>query len=260
MTKLVIIGAGNVAYHLAKGLMKTSIEVVQVYNRSRRGLSGISKETAIPTTTSLNQIAAAEFYLIAVKDDAIEEIGEELQRYIAPKAIVAHTSGNCSIDILSKLFEHYGAFYPLQTFNKSNEIHWHEIPIFITGSNRSTSNQLSKVALCLSKKVFKISDKQRSRLHIPAVMVNNFVNHIYSLAYDYCKQHKLSFKHLRPLMEQTLDSAMQNRHPARNQTGPAVRGDQETIKTHREELKNEAEQLRLYNYITKHIKDYHENR
>ena len=259
MKRIVVIGAGNVAFHIVKGLNNSDVEVVQVYNRSRRGLSRITKAFGVPTTTRKNQIKEAGCYILAVNDDSIKEVAQDISQYINGNAIVAHTSGNCSINVFTQYFPNFGALYPLQTFNKYKEVEWKKIPIFISTSNQKSSQVLKNIASQLSEHIISISDQKRAQLHIPAVMVNNFVNHLYAIAFDYCRAHNLKFEYLIPLMEETLSVIELGKHPANSQTGPAFRKDIQTIKRHRSELKSNPQHLKLYNYITKHITDYHEN-
>lgn len=256
--KIVIVGAGNMAYHIALNLHRAGVENLQIYNRSETGLKMIMKAIDVQTTTLIQNIwTDVDLYILAVSDDAIANVAQDLGSIISKKAVLAHTSGSCSIDVLSNHSSHFGAFYPLQTLKKGRSVNFEEIPIFISHSTAKTKRILKKVGSLVSDKVIEISDQDRSKLHIPAVLVNNFVNYIYTLASEYCDTEGLDIQHLIPLMEETLRCIKEGTPPDESQTGPAVRNDTKTLSKHRKQLAEYPEQLKLYNYLTKQIKSHY---
>ena len=59
--KTVLIGSGNVAYHLAKAFHQNHIEVSQIFGRNENDLKAISDELNIPFSTT--DLADADLYL-----------------------------------------------------------------------------------------------------------------------------------------------------------------------------------------------------
>ena len=90
---------------------------------------------------------------------------------------------------------------------------------------------IENFALTLSSKVSYANDEQRLKLHVAAVIVNNFTNHLYTLAADYCADEGLDFKMLQPLIEETA-LRLRDHRPADVQTGPAARKDMATLDKH----------------------------
>ena len=87
--KVVIIGAGNVAYHLVRSVTSSGNKLIQIYNRT---LSNISSTSSSNITGKLNSISQdGDIYIICVKDIAIEEVAAKLK--LGDKLVV-HTSGN----------------------------------------------------------------------------------------------------------------------------------------------------------------------
>lgn len=258
---VVIIGAGNMAHHLALAFSKAEVNLLQIYNRSRKGLIKIAALTKAPTTTRLDKLVKADVYILAIKDDAISKLAVELSKHIDTNAIIAHTSGACTIDIFRNYFSNYGAFYPLQSVKKERPVDFRKVPIFISANQKFTEKKLMSLANSISQNTIPIKDRDRSALHIPAVLVNNFVNHMYHLAFEFCKKEGLNFNHLLPLMEETFVRIKEGGIPSKQQTGPAIRDDKDTLKGHRRKLEEHQETLKLYNYLTRHIQDhYNENR
>ena len=70
MKKVVLLGGGNVAYHLAQRLTENpQYQLVQLYNRSP--LSTAFDAIAVEKTTQLEALLPADIYILSVKDDAI---------------------------------------------------------------------------------------------------------------------------------------------------------------------------------------------
>lgn len=252
-----LLGSGNVATQLAHAFSKAGTPVVQVYNRSPHGRSLIEPSIRGGFTSEIDKIIKdADYYVLAISDDAIEKIASQVN--IENKdAVICHTSGNVSINVFQNNFPNFGCLYPLQSFTKEYLLSFREIPIFISANSISTGNSLDQLAHQLSDRVVHIPDAERSKLHIPAVMVNNFVNHIYAQAFDYCTRESLDFQYLIPLIEETVSRVKRNEHPKLYQTGPAVRNDQKTLRNHRNNMFNYPQVRKLYNYITQHIIKYH---
>ena len=158
MIKVVLLGAGNLAYHLFR-VFKASkdVEIIQIFNHRKEKLAGFNNEVA--TTTLLSEIKEADFYLISVKDDAIIEVSSQLQ---AKNSIVLHTSGAVSMDILAR-HSNIGVFYPLQSFSKEKEVGFEQIPICIeANSEENLKNQIAKLNNNLSSKQSIIDEKNIS--------------------------------------------------------------------------------------------------
>jgi predicted short-subunit dehydrogenase-like oxidoreductase (DUF2520 family) len=96
------------------------------------------------------------------------------------------------------------------------------------------------------------SDDQRMKLHVAAVLVSNFVNHLYVLAEDYCKKEGLGFKQLVPLIEETA-LRIKDIPPRQAQTGPAIRFDKETLHKHLELLNDHPQLKNIYLLLTESI-------
>lgn len=251
MISVVILGAGNVAYHLSKAIQNTTnFEVVQIFNRTLTNIDPAL--SAIPATDNPKAIATADVYIIAVSDDFIETISEQLRD---KKGLIVHTSGNTPMEVLN-VHESYGVFYPLQTFSKSRTIDFSEIPICIEAHTDEHLNVLKALGKSLSNDVQEVSSAQRKGLHLAAVFVCNFVNHLYAIGAEICQENNLSFDVLKPLIVETANKVM-DLSPSEAQTGPAKRNDKKTIKNHLKSL-NQKEHQKIYKLLSKAIKKNYE--
>ena len=249
MINVVIIGAGNVATHLYRSFSQAEqLDVIQVFNRKKSHLDFV-KDPA-KRISDYEMIAEADLYIIAVKDEAIREVSEKLS---GNNGLVVHTSGSVAMEDLSK-FDNYGIFYPLQSFSKNKEVKFSNIPICIEASSEENLKFLREIGLMISEKVFEVNSKQRKALHLSAVFVNNFTNHLFTIAADYCEENELPFDILRPLIKETF-AKIESIPPYSAQTGPAMRKDQKTIEAHLELLN--TDQRKIYQTLTDSIQKTH---
>jgi predicted short-subunit dehydrogenase-like oxidoreductase (DUF2520 family) len=247
---IVIIGSGNVAAVLGRKFKAAGHHILQIAGRNAKAASALAYEWNTVSTNYLSAINQnAEVYIIAVTDDAIAEVIRELK---LPGKVVAHTAASVPMEILKKVTGHFGVFYPLQSLSKDMKS-LPDVPIFYDGSDDIAKRKLESLAHSISKdKVAEAGGDERLKLHVAAVVVNNFVNHLYVLAEDYCRKEGLDFKQLLPLIEETA-LKIKDSSPKQAQTGPALRHDSETIHKHLELLKNHPQLKNIYLLLTESI-------
>ena len=246
MISVVIIGSGNVAKHLIKAFLKIEdINLKQVYTRNSEDEALL--KSSVSTTNDLALIKEADVTIIAVSDDAIANISYNLKN-----ALVVHTSGSVEMKAL-KNEKNKGVFYLLQSFSKEKEINFSNVPICLEAENKSDLTKLEKLASLLQGNIYHLSSLQRKKIHVAAVFVNNFTNHMYTIAHNICEEHNVPFNILQPLIEETSQK-IKNLTPKEAQTGPAKRNDMETIKNHLNLLSKSQQEL--YLKITQSIQNH----
>lgn len=247
---IVIIGTGNVASVLGRKLKLAGHRIVHVFGRNASAASELAYTLDTESTNYWSMINKnAELYLIAVSDDGIKEVAEHLH---LPGKIVVHTAGAVRKEVLKKISKHYGVFYPMQSLRKEMR-NLPEIPIHIDASDENTLRVLERLAHSISGLVIHADEDSRLKLHVAAVICDNFTNHLYAMAESYCQKEKLDFKLLLPLIKETAEK-VQVASPSESQTGPAARNDESTIKQHLEMLKSHPELKELYEFMTESIR------
>lgn len=248
MIKVVIIGSGNVAHHLIQAFAKNKIvDVIQVFARQKESITPLFDSNKIISTYT--DLAEADLYIIAVSDDAIASVSSKLP---FKNRLVVHSSGTVSIDSLDSK-NRKGIFYPLQTFTKNKAVDFRTIPICLESENETDYELLKNLAKSISNSVFEINSQQRKALHISAVFVNNFVNHLYQIGHEICIENNISFEILKPLILETANKVM-SLSPAAAQTGPAKRNDTKTIEAHLGFLSNKNHAT-IYKILTQSIQN-----
>jgi len=246
MIRITLIGSGNVAQHLIKAFSKSElVEIVQVFARKKETLASVIDYDKI--VNDFEDLKEADLYIIAVSDNAINEVSQQLP---FNNQLVVHTSGTASIDTLD-IKNRRGVFYPLQTFSKNKDIDFSVIPICLEAENTFDFRHLDTVAKSISNAVFPINSEQRKALHVAAVFVNNFTNHLYQIGQEVCDENQVSFEILKPLIQETAEK-IKTLDPIDAQTGPAKRDDSSTIAAHLEYLTNEN-QKNIYKILTQSI-------
>ena len=247
--KISIIGAGNVATQLAFAFKKAGHTLVQIYNRSDESGKELAHAVGAAFTSDSYQLLQTDVYLIAVKDDAIAELASQLQ---SQGKIVAHTSGSMSKDLLQVSSSNYGVFYPLQTMTKVSKIDFKNVPFLIEGSNEQTTKTLEKLAQSISQNIHVVDEQQRQWVHVAAVFANNFTNHLFGLSESLLLAQGLPFEILKPLIFSFIQN-MQEYSPQQLQTGPAARGDVQTINNHLLLLADDERLKKIYEILTNSI-------
>ena len=246
---IVIIGAGNTASVLGRKLKEAGHRIVQVFGRDTSAASKLAYELDTESTNYWNVVNRdADLYILAVSDIAIKEILEELQ---LPGKTIVHTAASVSKNVLKNSSKHFGVFYPLQSLKKEVS-HLPDIPIVIDANDESTLKELEVLAHSISSQVVEAGDVERMKLHLAAVIVNNFVNHLYSLAESYCNSEGLDFTLLLPLIKETAERIYYI-SPSQTLTGPALRNDRETIEKHLELLKKYPHLKKIYETFSESI-------
>ena len=248
--QIVLIGSGNVAFHLAKAFTEAQIPISQIFGRNTTDLQKISEQFSIPFSTET--LAEADLYIISVSDSSIAEVSSLIKN---ENALVAHTSGSVSREALNGNYRK-SVFYPLQTFSKSKNLDYSKIPFFIDAENENDEEILKNLASKISKNVMIANDEKRKYIHLTAVFACNFVNHLYARAKEISDSQGIPFDYFLPLIDETTQK-IHELEPKLAQTGPAIRNDEKVLKLH-ESLLTDEEKLKIYKTLNESIKKmYH---
>ncbi|MEJ0029786.1 MAG: DUF2520 domain-containing protein [Bacteroidota bacterium] len=168
---------------------------------------------------------------------------------------MVHTSGSQPLSILDfSAAANIGVLYPLQTFTKTRQIDFKNIPVFIEASDSVAEKKLTTIAKAITTKHKKIDSEERKGLHVAAVFASNFPNHMLRIAKELMDERGLNFEWLKPVILETINKALAT-GPEYSQTGPAVRGDLEILDEHMKYLKSDKTLAKIYEIISQDIID-----
>jgi predicted short-subunit dehydrogenase-like oxidoreductase (DUF2520 family) len=257
ISKVVMIGAGNLAFHLSQAVKRAGMEVVQVYSRTEESACLLGNLLGCSYTTDNKGISReGDLYILSLTDEAIVDFSNKLD---FSGKIVVHTSGGLDMDVLKGVTRYYGVVYPVQTFSKEKEVDFMKIPLCIEAVNESVKNVLFDFAGEFSPELYSLDTPRRRKLHVAAVFACNFVNHMYFIASEILKSENLPFDLLRPLILETANK-MNELSPFAAQTGPAKRNDQLVIKKHLDLLSFSPEFREIYRELTGSIRNMQEKK
>ncbi|MCQ2203209.1 MAG: DUF2520 domain-containing protein [Bacteroidales bacterium] len=260
--RIVIIGTGNVAYHFMKALYAAQHEVICVASRTyehalhfARMADELSHESdngcSCNATDNVSLVPAdADLYLIAVSDDAISDVS---QRMPSVKGVVVHTSGATPIDVLQS-HKHRAVIYPCQTLSRADVVDFAHLPLMVEAVDAESEHVAVSFASSLSNNVGRATSEQRLHIHLAAVLVSNFTNHLIALAKQHSDNNGIDYRVLKSLVCQTVDKAFRM-DPVEAQTGPAIRHDEVTINRHLQMI-DDASVKEIYKLLTHSIQNH----
>lgn len=245
---IILYGTGHTATVLARIFQARTRLPVSLSGRDALKAEALARQLGLPFLPQERIPDSKNALLIlAISDKALSQ----LPLPAVPSLTVVHTAGAVSKTVLAPLSETFGVFYPLQSLRKEIE-RLPDVPVLIDASDPETLEALRFVALQISEQVVVADDMVRKRLHLAAVVVNNFTNHLYRLAESYCQHHALPFDVLKPLIFETA-LRLNDRPAAETQTGPAARNDQNTLREHLQLLEDHPELRDIYQKLTESI-------
>ncbi len=259
-----VIGYGNVSYRLAIALKKAGHNIDYIFGRNpehssklayllnKQELVEIPEFSVTKAAKEITQITNSDIIIIAVSDNAIDEITNQLitQTDINSCPVsVFHCSAATPLSAL-KMFNNHGVLYPLMTLSKTKPVDFSLVPFFLEYNSDISKDQLINICYSL-KSEYRITDSsERLKLHVAAVFVCNFINYLTGLAFDIAKPNHMS---LLPLAIETVRKAFLYEHPKLVQTGPAIRKDWETIQKHLDFLEHYPQHKEVYKLLTEFI-------
>lgn len=241
-SRVVLVGAGNLATSLGVALVAAGICPQAVWSRTLASAEALAAKISCPACSSIAELPVADIYIISVADDALPSVAAEVAARF-PSAIIAHTAGTIPMCILRDAgAARYGVFYPMQTFSKQRTVPFDNITVFVEGCCDDVASALAGVASLLTKKVVRATSEQRCCLHIAAVFACNFANATYSMAASLLEANGLSFDAMLPLVDETA-AKVHSLHPRDAQTGPARRGDTAVMNAHKAMLGGQLKEV-----------------
>ena len=247
--RIVVVGSGNVAESLAQAVAEAEgLELVQIYARNEERGRRVAK--LAHSEWSNSSLAEADLYLISVSDNAVAEVAATLP--IPEGAVVAHTAGCCPIESLAP-HTHRAVFYPFQTFSVGRKVDFTKGFIFVEGATDHALQMVEKVAHALTTNILPADGARRAIVHLSGVFACNFANAMYANAAEILAKDGLPFDIVLPVIEETAKKVAESKNPSQSQTGPARRGDTQTLLRHRAMLAEQPLTQDIYDKISEDI-------
>lgn len=246
-------GAGKVAGALCKAIYQSGSCIQKIVSRNESNGRQLSDSCKAQWSSDLVFPDSTEIIIVAVPDHTLENVLYNIK--CGNKTLVVHTAGSMGIDLFPPHIKQRGVFYPLQTFSQGRDIVFTNLPFLLEASDNHSNEILKNLAESIGGKVYFVDNEHRKMLHLAAVFVNNFTNHMLRTGKEIASMAGFSFEVLEPLVNETISKAL-DIGPENSQTGPAVRNDLNTIEKHLDLLSFSPEMQDMYREITRSIITY----
>ncbi|MDE6110158.1 MAG: DUF2520 domain-containing protein [Muribaculaceae bacterium] len=243
--RIAFAGAGNVAWHLARAMHACGWDIAQVCSRTAESASLLAEAVGAAPLNEFQSIdPTVDFCIVCVTDSAVGTVASLLPPM---QGVVVHTSGTVPMDVLKTCADRVGVLYPLQTFSRDRELNIREVPFFTEASDAGTLAEVDRLAASIVAQALHADSAARSLLHVAGVLACNFPNYLLGCARDVLERGGYGLDVLRPLVTETIGKSFQM-GPDAAQTGPARRGNTDTIAKHTAMLPEE--QAAIYALIS----------
>lgn len=235
--KIGLLGAGRLGTALTGELYRRGLSVVAIADRDSEKAKILTDHfcTSLVTTKELAQ--RADLVIIAVPDDAIAEVAQELSETGDwQDKIALHTSGSRSSEVLSPLKAvgaAVGSIHPLQSFSGGESIP--AGTVYGIEGDAIAVDAAQKLARFLDGRPLMLTSENKPLYHAAACMAANYLVTLLDLAQKMLisagLQEGEAIPALFPLVDGVLGNVRRN-GTVKGLTGPIVRGDAETVAAH----------------------------
>lgn len=246
-----LIGTGKLSRHLAKKLRLYKGKPIYIWGRNSDKSAQIAREFELIHLEDLMQIPMNCVAIFCVSDHAIETLANKLKG-IADYMV--HLSGTQTIHVLTKYTLNAAVMWPVQSFSFQSHMEWKRIPLVLEVSNTDAKEWLMELVNALGGMPVFLDEESRKKLHLAAVVSNNFLNHLMVLTETWCIENKLDFQLLLPLISQSIAN-LNDQSPTELQTGPASRNDQTIVQAHLDMLQAHAQLKEVYTLMSSQISE-----
>lgn len=254
--KISFLGAGKVAEALSLEFRRKGHVIGTIVSPGNHNGQRLADLSGAKWSSSPLFGLGDDIIIVAVPDHKLADALTEIQ--CGSDTIVAHTAASFGLDVFPVTINKKGLFYPLQTFSKGRKTALYEIPVFIEASDEETGSVLKDLASSAGCKIFEADTRSRQMLHVAAVFVSNFTNHMLTSGKQISSMAGFSFDILKPLITETILKAIET-GPENSQTGPAIRHDLITLEKHLELLSFSPELKKLYDEVSKSISEHYKD-
>jgi predicted short-subunit dehydrogenase-like oxidoreductase (DUF2520 family) len=247
-------GAGRVAGTLCREMYHEGHTIRLIVSESEKRGGSLARSCEAEWSRELKYFGPTDIVIVAVPDHMLEEVLYKID--CPPDTLVVHTAGSIGLDVFPEKIRRKGILYPLQTFSPERKVLFRDLPFFLESADKTSLGILEDLSKSIGGKVYFADTDHRRLLHLAAIFVCNFTNHMLTAGKDIATKAGFPFEVLRPLIEETFSKALEI-GPEKSQTGPAVRNDRNTIEKHLELLSFSPELQQMYKEITMSIIKFH---
>ena len=230
-----IVGAGRVGAVLGARLRASGYPVAAVAARSESSL--LRARTflpGVPVLDAVEVVRMSEVLVLAVPDDSLAAVAEELAPHVRPGQLVVHTSGRHGRAVLAPLAElgvRTAAFHPAMTFTGSDVDVDRPCVVGLTTTNKDRTD-VETLAVAVGGTPVHVAEEDRVVYHAALAHGANHVVTVLNQAMDLLRSIGVADPSavLEPLVRASVTNTLAYGDAAL--TGPVARGDARTVAAH----------------------------
>ena len=253
---------------------RTNVGAVARFGRKTTPhVPGLPVEPSAQRTPGLTQAQASDPWVLwfTTQDDALAGALEDWVSICQgpnPPVVVVHSSGIQAASALSRLGRPCVSLHPMRAFGRADTTPWvtgaDEPPrtdsdhpfrgLFMSMEGDETALPWGNlIGAVLQADVRHVCLEEKKRLHLAATITSNFIVALQGMANDIMSKsqwlpHEV-YRVTKPLITSALENLSKQR-PHEAITGPAARGDLETLESHRQLLGEFPDYLSAYDRVT----------
>jgi len=245
--KIVVIGAGKIAYSLSSSLINANQSVISVISRNAKSAEALAKKFGIEHFTyDLKNIPGkANLFLLTVPDNEISKTANQLSKLKLnfKDSVFIHFSGAENISILHSLKSKGGrtaSIHLMQTFPSKKIVKLSGVYSAIETDDDELFQLLKKFCENLGFVPFRIRSQLKPYYHLAGVFASNFMAGTMFIAKKFLEMNDIPPEYFFDLLTATVYSTLDNIKkigPSKALSGPVDRGDLQTIKKHIEAIR-----------------------
>ncbi|MEY2793327.1 MAG: hypothetical protein RJA76_1319 [Bacteroidota bacterium] len=209
--KISFIGAGNAAWQLSRSFENAGNSVMEVFSRHAthaRDLVQYLYNAHVQEHLDFSESAATVFFL-CIPESAYPHV---LQELILPKdATLVLVSGHFGIAEATALYDPasennnpVGVLFPVQYLQKGVNTKLDDSLICVEGNTPQTETLLSAFGKSLSKVVYAVTEEERRKIHLSAILSGDFTRILWEKAEELMREIELEPNLLQPLIKNHL--------------------------------------------------------
>jgi predicted short-subunit dehydrogenase-like oxidoreductase (DUF2520 family) len=258
-----VVGPGRAGGSLARSLLAAGVPVTAMATRDG-GPHPVADRLGLPTCTPGEALDRADVVLLAVPDDAVPDVVDQLAAAapsVSGTPVVAHLSGALGIEPLT-LLDAAGlpvaAWHVLQAFPSPETGVRPGVVHALTADSTATEAVLLRLIEVLGGRVVRVREGDRARYHAAAVLAANGTATLMLAAARHLIACGLTEVEALAALDPLVDSAREAvvlRGIPDGLTGPWVRGDAGTVARHLAAIADDAATEQLYRALAQVVAD-----
>jgi len=212
------VGSGKVATGFADLFHQSGFTITGISSRNKETGKALAVKVEAPFFDSTKDLIA-DLILVAVADQHVIEVVNSF----SAKQLVVYSAGSIALEAIENK-KTRAVFYPLQSFTEGRNLKAEEIPILLEANTKSLQKKLEAICKEIGFEFQYCDSENRKKIHLSAVFVNNFVNHLVYIAEEEAIKNKINWSLFQPLLNETFEK-LKIISPFEAQTGPAKRND-----------------------------------